>query len=72
MKIFQTNATVFELVHYAHTPPEFQNKGAPGAMVLYDRKYERPSVITGRCENKSSPTKIHNEKHIERETCCAL
>lgn len=41
-------------------------------MVLYDRKYERPSVITGRCENKSSPTKIHNEKHIERDILCIV
>lgn len=28
MKMFQTNATVSELLYYAHTPPEFQNKGA--------------------------------------------
>lgn len=61
--VSQTNAK--ELVYYAHIPPEFLNKRAQVRWCFMTGCNERPSVITGRCENKSRRKKfITKERHF--------
>lgn len=61
--VFQTNTKVFELVYYAlvYYPTRTLNKGAQVRWCFMTGCNKRPSVITDRCENKSSRKKIHNK-----------